>query len=154
MMEEVSENPTKPARGRPARTAELPPPKTKGRKGQKTTPPTEAEMLETNSPERMHPDEDETQDHLDDLPNARGSSLSAPAQLAAAVAPPSSRGQRDVDMDMSESSVRRRLGELTKKYDTLEARYRQLQEIGTKEAEKNFDRLKKQTDERAQSKFS
>lgn len=56
-----------------------------------------------------------------------------------------------MDVDMSDPSLRRRLGELTKKYDALEAKYRQLQEVGTKEAERNFDRLKKQADERAQS---
>ncbi|CAK7198268.1 hypothetical protein SEUCBS139899_000927 [Sporothrix eucalyptigena] len=48
-----------------------------------------------------------------------------------------------------DASVRRRLGELTKKYDTLEAQYRNLKEIGVKEAERNFDRLKKQGEDRA-----
>lgn len=48
-----------------------------------------------------------------------------------------------------DASVRRRLGELTKKHDTLEARYRDLKEIGVKEAERNFDRLKKQGEDRA-----
>ncbi|KAL8285915.1 hypothetical protein RB600_010065 [Gaeumannomyces tritici] len=53
-----------------------------------------------------------------------------------------------MDLDESDSSLRRRLGELTKKHDALEAKYRDLREIGVKEAERTFERLKKQTEER------
>ena len=52
---------------------------------------------------------------------------------------------------MADASLRRRLGELTQKYDSLEQKYRDLREIGVKEAELNFDKLKKQSDERANS---
>ncbi|KAI9372738.1 chromosome segregation protein Csm1/Pcs1-domain-containing protein [Aspergillus egyptiacus] len=44
----------------------------------------------------------------------------------------------------SEPELRRRLGELTKKYDTLESRYRNLKEIGIVEANANMEKLKKQ----------
>ncbi|KAL4918657.1 chromosome segregation protein Csm1/Pcs1-domain-containing protein [Aspergillus aurantiobrunneus] len=44
----------------------------------------------------------------------------------------------------SEPELRRRLGDLTKKYDTLENRYRNLKEIGIVEANANMEKLKKQ----------
>ncbi|CAM1511113.1 Fc.00g086260.m01.CDS01 [Cosmosporella sp. VM-42] len=50
--------------------------------------------------------------------------------------------------DTSDVSIRRRLGELTKKYDGLKMRHRDLQEVGVKEAERNFERLRKQAEER------
>ena len=64
--------------------------------------------------------------------------------------------ESDADVDKSEGityhemddvSVRRRLGELLKKYESLEVRHRDLREIGVKAAERNFERLKKQADE-------
>ncbi|KJR84710.1 MAM1 protein [Sporothrix schenckii 1099-18] len=61
------------------------------------------------------------------------------------------RGASTTTGGSDDASVRRRLGELTKKYDALEARYRDLKEIGVKEAERNFDRLKKQGDDRAKA---
>ncbi|KAH7244611.1 hypothetical protein FSOLCH5_012009 [Fusarium solani] len=50
--------------------------------------------------------------------------------------------------DGSEVSLRRRLGELSKKYENLDMRHRDLREVGVKEAERNFERLKKQAEER------
>ncbi|KAJ4314131.1 hypothetical protein N0V84_009065 [Fusarium piperis] len=50
--------------------------------------------------------------------------------------------------DGSEVSLRRRLGELSKKYESLDMRHRDLREVGVKEAERNFERLKKQAEER------
>jgi hypothetical protein len=46
-------------------------------------------------------------------------------------------------------ALRRKLGEMTKKLDALETRYRNLREIGIKEATTNFDQLRTQSDERA-----
>ncbi|KAH7133464.1 chromosome segregation protein Csm1/Pcs1-domain-containing protein [Dactylonectria macrodidyma] len=54
-----------------------------------------------------------------------------------------------VGYDVSDVSLRRRLGDLTKKYESLEMRHRDLREVGVKEAERNFDRLRKQAEERA-----
>lgn len=44
----------------------------------------------------------------------------------------------------SEPELRRRLGDLTKKHDTLENRYRNLRDIGIVEANANMEKLKKQ----------
>ncbi|OTA90286.1 hypothetical protein M434DRAFT_398065 [Hypoxylon sp. CO27-5] len=59
--------------------------------------------------------------------------------------------RRDVpasDSELHEPLMRRRVGDLTRKYESLEAKYRDLREIGVKEAERNYDRLKKQSEER------
>ncbi|XXG99149.1 Transcriptional activator of fatty acid utilization [Hypoxylon texense] len=53
------------------------------------------------------------------------------------------------DSELHEPSIRRRVGDLTRKYENLEAKYRDLREIGIKEAERNYDRLKKQSEDRA-----
>ncbi|KAK9422456.1 putative Chromosome segregation protein Csm1/Pcs1-domain-containing protein [Seiridium unicorne] len=53
------------------------------------------------------------------------------------------------DTEANDPSLRRRIGELTRKYENLEVKYRDLREIGVKEAEHNYDRLKKQGEERA-----
>lgn len=63
------------------------------------------------------------------------------------------RGCASTASSTDDPSVRRRLGELANKYDALEAQYRELKEIGIKEAERNFDRLKKQSEDRAKGMF-
>jgi hypothetical protein len=55
------------------------------------------------------------------------------------------------DTERSDPAVRRKLGEITKKYENLHLKYQDLREIGLKEAERNFERLKKQSDERTKS---
>ncbi|KAI9799382.1 MAG: hypothetical protein M1833_004082 [Piccolia ochrophora] len=45
-----------------------------------------------------------------------------------------------------EAAIRRKLGEMTKKFENLGLKYRNLREIGVKEAENNFDRLRSEMD--------
>jgi len=72
---------------------------------------------------------------------------------------------RDLDDGMDESnsvadggvedvSLRRRLGNLTRKYEHLETRYRDLKDVGVKAAERNFEHLKRQADENIAGKTS
>ncbi|KAF7559449.1 hypothetical protein G7046_g4689 [Stylonectria norvegica] len=56
--------------------------------------------------------------------------------------------ENTASFDMNDISLRRRLGELTAKYESLEMRHRDLREVGVKEAERNFERLRKQAEER------
>ena len=51
-----------------------------------------------------------------------------------------------------EPELRRKLGEMTKKFEGLDTKYRNLREIGVKEAEVNFDKLKRHSEERNKSK--
>lgn len=53
----------------------------------------------------------------------------------------------ELDLQGSSATIRRRLGDLTKKNEELERRYGDLREIGIKEAEKNYDRLRKQNED-------
>lgn len=55
------------------------------------------------------------------------------------------------DSELNDPTLRRRIGELTRKHEALETKYRDLREIGVQEAERNFDRLRKQGEERANS---
>ena len=54
-----------------------------------------------------------------------------------------------IDDDAGDATVRRKLGDLARKYESLETRHRELRQVGIVEAERNFDRLQKQADESA-----
>ncbi|PQE31672.1 chromosome segregation protein [Rutstroemia sp. NJR-2017a WRK4] len=55
------------------------------------------------------------------------------------------------DTERSDPAVRRRLGDVTKKLESVEAKYEDLREVGVKEAERIFDRYKKATEEKTNS---
>lgn len=55
------------------------------------------------------------------------------------------------DTERNDPAVKRKLGEMTKKFENLDLKYRNLREIGLKEAENNFERLKKQSAESQKS---
>ncbi|CCF33333.1 chromosome segregation protein [Colletotrichum higginsianum] len=63
----------------------------------------------------------------------------------------SNRTTESSGVEANEVVLRRRLGETTRKYDNLEAKYRDLRDIGVKAAERNFDILKKESEERAKT---
>ncbi|RFU35634.1 hypothetical protein B7463_g669, partial [Scytalidium lignicola] len=52
------------------------------------------------------------------------------------------------DTERNDPALRRKLGEMTKKYENLDVKYRDLRELGLREAERNFEKLKKQGEER------
>ena len=52
---------------------------------------------------------------------------------------------------LGEPDLRRKLGDMTKKFEGLDTKYRNLREIGVKDAEANFDKLKQQSEERNKS---
>ena len=54
----------------------------------------------------------------------------------------------DTDRGASDPATRRKLGELTRKFESIEIKYRNLRDVGVKEAEANFERLRKQSEER------
>lgn len=56
------------------------------------------------------------------------------------------------DTERSDPAMRRKLGEITKKYENLNVKYQDLREIGLKEAERNFERLRKQTEDKTAGK--
>lgn len=58
------------------------------------------------------------------------------------------------DTERSDPALRRKLGEITKKYENLNVKYEDLREIGVKEAERNFERLRRQTEEKTAGKLT
>ncbi|QKX54853.1 uncharacterized protein TRUGW13939_01942 [Talaromyces rugulosus] len=52
----------------------------------------------------------------------------------------------DAEKTPSDPDLRRKLGDMTKKYETLESKHRTLREIGIVEANANFEKIKKQCD--------
>lgn len=52
------------------------------------------------------------------------------------------------DTERSEPMVRRKLGEVTRKFENLDVKHNALRQVGIKEAEQNFDALRSQSDER------
>ncbi|KAI9678220.1 MAG: hypothetical protein M1817_006165 [Caeruleum heppii] len=109
------------------------------------------------------PEADQTEMDIDDIdveeptppPVARPSSRARSASKTRH-APPSAtrrRGGSASDTERgagagSDPAVRRKLGEMTKKFENLDLKYRNLRDVGVKEAEANFDRIKKQADDR------
>jgi hypothetical protein len=158
----------KAARGRPKKIAvaiatpePAPSGPRRGRKpGSKKTKPEAveeevSEIPETQQPDAMHNGLDEDDDH-DDLADPPAPPSSERAETGRSNAPvPRSVSKRRASMPSSEPgdpALRRRLGEITQKYESLELRYRDLKEIAVKEAERNFDRLRKQSEEKSKRK--
>jgi hypothetical protein len=48
----------------------------------------------------------------------------------------------------NDPALRRKLGDTTRKFESMELKYRNLRDVGIKEAEANFERLRKQSEER------
>lgn len=114
-------------------------------------PPEEMEIPETQDVDPMELDQEEDS-QMDVAPAGRRSESAGLRRLPLAplpvAAPPPRKLAAVPDLEQNEVSLRRRLGDLTKKFESLEARYRDLREIGVIEAERNFDRLKRQGEEK------
>ncbi|TVY83866.1 Monopolin complex subunit [Lachnellula suecica] len=54
----------------------------------------------------------------------------------------------DTERERGDPVLRRKLGEMTKKFENMHMKYQDLREIGLKESERNFERLKKTTEEK------
>jgi hypothetical protein len=172
VMEDAPEEPTakpKTTRGRPKKTAaveetkEAAKPTRRAPAGRKpavkrveVVVPEEEDMTEIpeTQPPGAYPagseEDEEERGQLQNLP------ASDPVEKTRQI--PSSPSKRPLYSSSSEGggdpALRRRLGEMTQKYESLERKYADLKEVAVREAERNFDRLKKQTDEKAKGKVS
>ena len=54
----------------------------------------------------------------------------------------------DTERAGGDPATRRKLGEMTKKFENVELKYRNLRDLGLREAESNFEKLKKQSDDK------
>lgn len=91
------------------------------------------EIPETQNPDAEPMEVDELEEQAGDITEA----MIVPEPLP----------KSTVDDDLDNVSLRRRLGELSQRYSTLEARHKDLRDIAVKEAEQNYERLKKQTED-------
>ncbi|KAI9671096.1 MAG: hypothetical protein M1831_005182 [Alyxoria varia] len=117
--------------------------------------PAVKESIPETQPDAMEVDEPENTEDLR-APSAealkrttsRARSDSRPRQTPAAPAP--RRGGSVSDTERAgDTTLRRRFNELSNKFETLDLKYRNLRDVGVQEAQDNFDRIKQQTDERA-----
>jgi hypothetical protein len=80
-------------------------------------------------------------------PSSRPRSRSRPGQ------PPVQRRRAGSasDTERNDPALRRKLGEITKKYENLHLKYQDLRELGLKESERNFEKLKRHSEEKTKS---
>ncbi|POS79742.1 hypothetical protein DHEL01_v201873 [Diaporthe helianthi] len=155
---------TKGGRGRPRKDAVIPDSVQKkaessavkrGRKAavDKAGQQASTEVPETQMDSGMDIDAEEAQDQVEDLPTFSRFSAPPSAQRVSSYHVPLSASKRSASSSLieSEPSTRRQLGEITRKYEALELRYRELRNVAVVEAEKNFDQLRRQSDEKTQA---
>lgn len=126
-----------------------------GRKKADTSAPQQdeqPEIPETQVDDIMDVDEDEEQDQVEDLPTFSRYSAPPSVQRSGFYHAPPSASKRSASSSSydNDASVRRRLGEMTRKYEILELKYKDLRNVAVTEAEKTFDRLKKTSEEKTQ----
>ncbi|KAI1821887.1 chromosome segregation protein Csm1/Pcs1-domain-containing protein [Xylaria intraflava] len=138
-----------------------PEPAKKRRKAKTNAQDVEIEIPETQQPEVEIPetqqvdaiditaDEEETEDQIEEQPTYLQRMLSVQRHQSRRLPGAGQKPMLASDSELNEPNLRRRIGELTRQNQALETKYRDLREIGVQEAERNFDRLKKQGEERA-----
>ncbi|KAI9844829.1 MAG: hypothetical protein M1837_005247 [Sclerophora amabilis] len=89
-------------------------------------------------------------------PTARQTSRARSISKTRQTSLPRKRGASTSDTERAngggDPAVRRKLGEMTRKFQNLDLKYRNLREVGVKDAEINFDKLRKQAEERMDGK--
>ena len=117
-----------------------------GKKGRTAEP----EVGHATVPESQQPGPDVVEESfLPDLPASRRSVSASPTKADFRRRPSlgfSPQKRRAGEDGKAEPELRRKIGELTRKCETLENRYRNLREIGIIEANSNVEKLRKQCD--------
>ncbi|ROT34822.1 hypothetical protein SODALDRAFT_329435 [Sodiomyces alkalinus F11] len=90
-------------------------------------------------------DKDELSEETFSRPPPASSGLTAPIVPSSSINMPTSESIRNI----GSATLQSQMGELNSIYERLEARYQNLRELGIGEAERNFERLKKQCEEQA-----
>lgn len=86
-------------------------------------------------------------------PTGRYTSVPRAASQTRQTSVPRRRAGSASDTERNDPAIRRKLGEMTKKLENLDLKYRNVREIGIKEAEHNFEKLKKQSEESKKGKL-
>lgn len=116
---------------------------TKGRKATQTKNKTQPEPLPED--ELLESDEDEMQ--IDEPPVARNVSRNN-SRLATSIR---RRAGSASDTERGDPNLRRKLGDVTRKFENIDMKYRNLKEVGVNEATANMEKLRKQCDATTQA---
>lgn len=95
----------------------------------------------------MNDNGDEDVEEPTPKPTGRYTSVPRAASQTRQASVPRRRAGSASDTERNDPAIRRKLGEMTKKLENLDLKYRNVREIGIKEAEHNFEKLKKQSEE-------
>ncbi|EKG15713.1 Monopolin complex subunit Csm1/Pcs1 [Macrophomina phaseolina MS6] len=57
----------------------------------------------------------------------------------------------EVERSSNEPALRRKLGDLTKRFENLDVKYQNMRHVGVRDAETNYEKLKRSTDDRAKA---
>ena len=115
------------------------------------------EVVPETQPERMDIDKSEAQpdaeDPIDDptprpISRTANRTISAPRQRQASVRHGRGGSASDTERGGNDPTLRRKLNDLTKKFEALDTKYRSIRDVGVHEAGVNFEKLKIQTDEK------
>ncbi|KAM7185284.1 Chromosome segregation protein Csm1/Pcs1 domain containing protein [Naviculisporaceae sp. PSN 640] len=111
------------------------------------------EIPETQQPENMTVEEVDYEQMADDVPTAKPARSLGRNSAHPRAAPPSPAKRPPFGVasptKSSDPELRRRLGEMTQKYESIEQKYEKLREIAVRDAESNFEKLRKQTVEKS-----
>lgn len=83
---------------------------------------------------------------------ARKGTAKAPVRVQPSTSRQRAGSASDTERGGHDSGVRRKLNDMTHKFEALEVKYRDLRELSVLNGESNFEKLKKQTDDRAAGK--
>ena len=128
-------------------------PSTEPTRSQKVIP--ETQEVQMDNDESALPDEDEEleetapQSVFRQARHARSNSR----QPQPAVARRRAGSASDTERTGNDAATRRKLGEMTKKFENLDLKYRNLREVGIKDAETNFEKLKKQSEDKTKGMY-
>lgn len=160
---------TKPKRGRPTKSASNSKAKQKELHGSKGTQKPESKrktQSEEQPPQDPLPEDEtilETQASLIEVDDQAEEELEEPTlkpvsrrtntiksgSRSRQASVPRKRPASSSDTERNDPATRRKLGDMTNRYEQLDLKYQNLREIGIKQAEEKFERLKKQSEENA-----
>ncbi|KAK7518430.1 chromosome segregation protein Csm1/Pcs1-domain-containing protein [Phyllosticta citriasiana] len=167
--EPVELAPAKPkARGRPPKAKaaaavaepEIPKKPGRGRRAPKKEEEPVEESIHVIPETQPEPDHMDVEPSIEEIPetqqteparrkNTRGRAGSRQPQQSESYRPAASASE--TEKAGGDPALRRKLGDMTKKLENLDIKYQTLRNVGMRDAESNFDRLKKSADERAKA---
>ena len=121
---------------------------------QKVIPETQPQSMDVDYMEPVGPDAEDEDDHAPQSVFRQASHARAASRQRQNPGPRRRAGSAlDTERAAGDPSTRRKLGEVTKKFENLDLKYRNLREVGIKEAESNFEKLKEQMEAKTKGRF-